>query len=357
VIRVGLQRQALHAEPRYAPAVVHDVLASPGRLLEPGLRGEMEARFGHSFSQVRVHTGDRAEASARSVDAAAYTVGRDVVFGAGRYAPGTTEGKSLLAHELAHVVQQQGSGDAPPGSLPVAPASGELESHAESAAGDVRAGTASPAVQRKVVVNPPAAASQIESHLNTFCGANLSHSPSGELSQVGCSVLKPDEGNDCVCEVVDDAKRTYTINVAKSVVTMKPQKLWDGSTVPVPEASLFPTTTSTAVNPVLKFPDTGSDIELGSFDAKGKPQKAPLWRVLGHELCGHGRRKQTYAGDTGDRAGHDSTIDTENTIATALGEPLRGHYADPRQGESFFNKKGDPKVVFKLKDGLHYEVP
>src|SRR5262249_22069295 len=161
-----------------------------------------EARFGHSFSQVRVHTGDRATASARSVDAAAYTVGRDVVFGAGRYAPGTAEGKSLLAHELAHVVQQQGSGDTPPGSLPVAPESGELESQAESAAGEVTPGTAGPAVQRKVVVNPPAAASQIESHLNTFCGAKLSHSPSGELSQVGCSVLKPDEGNDCVCEVV-----------------------------------------------------------------------------------------------------------------------------------------------------------
>jgi uncharacterized protein DUF4157 len=352
VIRIAVPAHG----PQVAPPIVHDVLGSPGRPLEPAVRGPMEARFGHSFSNVRVHTGERAAASARSVDAAAYTVGRDVVFGADRYEPGTQEGKSLLAHELAHVVQQRGSGHTP-GSLPVAPASGELESQAESAAGEVRAGAARPAVQRKVVVNPPAAASQIESHLSTFCGASLTHSPSGELSQVGCGVVKPDEGNDCVCEVVDDAKRTYTINVAKSVVTMKPQKLWDGSTAPVPEASLFPTTTTPAVNPVLKFPDTGSDIELGSFDAKGKPQKAPLWRVLGHELCGHGRRKQTYSGDTGDRAGHDSTIDTENTIATALGEPLRGHYADPRQGESFFNKKGDPKMVFKLKDGLHYEVP
>jgi Domain of unknown function (DUF4157) len=357
VIRIGLQRQAFRGGPQFAPAVVHDVLGSAGRPLEPGMRGDMEARFGHSFSQVRVHTGEPAAASAQSVGAAAYTVGRHVVFGAGRYAPGTAEGRSLLAHELAHVVQQGTSGNKPPGSLPVAPASGELESQAESAAGAITAGTASPAVQRKVVVNPPAAASQIESHLRTFCGATLTHSPSGQLSQTGCSVLKPDEGNDCVCDVVDDAKRLYTINVAKSVVTMKPQKLWDGTTVPVPDASLFPKTSSPAVNPVLRFPDTGSDIELGSFDAAGKPKSAPLWRVLGHELCGHGRLKQTYSGDTGDRAGHDSTIDTENAIASALGEPLRGHYADPRQGESFFNKKGDPKLVFTLKDGLHYEVP
>jgi hypothetical protein len=124
----------------------------------------------------------------------------------------------------------------------------------------------------------------------------------------------------------------------------------------VPEASVFPTTTA-VTNPELNFPDTASDVEFGAFDPKGKAMKAPLWRILGHELCGHGWRMQTYAGDTGDRSGHDSTIDTENAIATAKGEPARGKYADPRQGESFFNKKGDPKVVFKLKDGLHYEVP
>jgi hypothetical protein len=108
---------------------------------------------------------------------------------------------------------------------------------------------------------------------------------------------------------------------------------------------------------VIEFPDTGSSVEFGSFDPTGKPKWAPLWRVLGHEFCGHGRLKQSYSGGTGNRPGHDSTIDTENAIATPLGEPARGHFADPRQGESFFNKKGDPKVVFKLKDGLHYEVP
>jgi hypothetical protein len=66
----------------------------------------MELRFGFDFSQVRVHTDAQAAESARAVNALAYTVGSDIVFGAGQYAPGTAAGKRLLAHELTHVVQQ-----------------------------------------------------------------------------------------------------------------------------------------------------------------------------------------------------------------------------------------------------------
>lgn len=89
-----------------APASVDQALASPGRPLDPALRQDMEQRFGHNFSHVRVHTGDASEQSARDVRAHAYTVGHNVVFGAGRFMPGTHEGRRLLAHELTHVVQQ-----------------------------------------------------------------------------------------------------------------------------------------------------------------------------------------------------------------------------------------------------------
>lgn len=92
-----------------APASVDRVLASAGRPIEPVLRQDMEQRFGHDFSRVRVHSGAAAEQSARDVNAHAYTVGHNVVFGAGRFAPGTDDGKRLLAHELTHVVQQSGS--------------------------------------------------------------------------------------------------------------------------------------------------------------------------------------------------------------------------------------------------------
>ena len=90
-----------------APASVDRVLASSGRPLEPTLRQDMEQRFGHDFSQVRVHSGAAAEQSAREVNAKAYTVGNSIVFGAGKFMPGTHEGKNLVAHELTHVVQQR----------------------------------------------------------------------------------------------------------------------------------------------------------------------------------------------------------------------------------------------------------
>lgn len=91
------------------PASVDRVLASPGRPLEPALRKDMEHRFGHDFSRVRVHTGGSAEKSARDVNANAYTVGQNIIFGVGRFAPGTHDGRRLIAHELTHVAQQSGS--------------------------------------------------------------------------------------------------------------------------------------------------------------------------------------------------------------------------------------------------------
>jgi hypothetical protein len=117
-----------------APAVVHEVLRSPGRQLEPGVRAEMETRFGHDFSHVRVHTDERGAASARAVGALAYTIGRDVVFDTGRYAPASVAGRRLLAHELTHVAQQNGTGE---GAMPLRVARDDdpAEAEAEALAG------------------------------------------------------------------------------------------------------------------------------------------------------------------------------------------------------------------------------
>lgn len=92
-----------------APPVVHDVLRQHGESLDAGTRTDMEQRFGHDFANVRIHTDAHAADSARAVNALAYTVGQHVVFGAGQFAPSTTEGRHLLAHELAHTVQQRGT--------------------------------------------------------------------------------------------------------------------------------------------------------------------------------------------------------------------------------------------------------
>lgn len=89
-----------------APPIVHDVLRSPGRPLDAATRNFMEPRFGYDFSSVRVHSDARAAESARSVNALAYTVGRDIVVQPQHYKPEASEGKRLLAHELTHVLQQ-----------------------------------------------------------------------------------------------------------------------------------------------------------------------------------------------------------------------------------------------------------
>jgi hypothetical protein len=151
------RRRGDGADPAGVPSVVHDVLGSPGRPLDAGVRATMESQLGRDlsgvrsrsvapqrapssleigsasdpseleadriaeraaavapssggprqdFSRVRVHTDARAAESARSVNALAYTVGQDVVFGAGQYRPESADGRKLLAHELTHVVQQ-----------------------------------------------------------------------------------------------------------------------------------------------------------------------------------------------------------------------------------------------------------
>src|SRR4051794_34121793 len=81
-----LRKSAASAAPATIPPIVDTVLREPGRPLDAATRIFMEPRFGYDFSAVRVHTGEQAAQSARAVDALAYTVGRDVVFAAGRYA-------------------------------------------------------------------------------------------------------------------------------------------------------------------------------------------------------------------------------------------------------------------------------
>ena len=104
----SLQRRALTTEPTTEiPPIVHDVLNSPGQALDSSTRAFMEPRFRHDFSGVRVHTDQRAAESARAVNAAAYTVGQNIVFTDQRFRPNEAGGRHLLAHELAHVVQQR----------------------------------------------------------------------------------------------------------------------------------------------------------------------------------------------------------------------------------------------------------
>jgi hypothetical protein len=114
-----------------APPIVHEALAEPGQPLYAGTRAFMEPRFGHDFSRVRVHSDAKAAESAEAVNARAYTVGSHVVLGEGQPSPESIAGRHLLAHELAHVVQQSRRGTAP---VLTASAPHEQEAHAAAIA-------------------------------------------------------------------------------------------------------------------------------------------------------------------------------------------------------------------------------
>jgi len=123
-----------------APPVVGRVLSSAGQSLDPAMQRNMEARFGHNFARVRVHTGSEADASAQALHAHAYTVGSDIVFRQGQYAPHTSRGRRLLAHELAHVVQQSGADSSANAPIEVAPAGHPSERDADRAAAAATSG-------------------------------------------------------------------------------------------------------------------------------------------------------------------------------------------------------------------------
>jgi hypothetical protein len=107
--RTGLLRKSSGTEwhTGSVPATAIQVLRSPGQPLDSATRSFMERRFGHDFSQIRVHADDEAAESAQATHALAYTSGHDVIFGRGHYSPSTSRGRRLLAHELAHVRQKE----------------------------------------------------------------------------------------------------------------------------------------------------------------------------------------------------------------------------------------------------------
>jgi len=113
------------------PSIVREVLRSPGQPLDRSTRSHFEPHFGRDFSRIRVHTDAQAAESAAAVNAQAYTVGREIVFNRGYYSPGTARGRNLLAHELAHTVQQNLASPSPQLTIDNNP---ELERQADSAA-------------------------------------------------------------------------------------------------------------------------------------------------------------------------------------------------------------------------------
>jgi hypothetical protein len=144
------------------PPIINDILQRAGEPLEQETRSLMESRFGQDFSGVRVHADSQAGESARAIDASAYTVGSDVVFGSGHYQPKTGDGRKLLAHELTHVVQQRDA-RRDSGALPVEPPDSQSERVAEATSNAIMSSEHVPelgAVGRVQIARAPAPSDQ-----------------------------------------------------------------------------------------------------------------------------------------------------------------------------------------------------
>jgi hypothetical protein len=125
---------------RFVPPIVDEVVQSPGGALDAATRAFMEPRFGHDFGHVRIHADAKAAESARALNARAFTVGSAMVFGSGQFAPTTSAGRQLIAHELSHTIQQASPKIPRTGALNIVASGHPTEREADAAAHLIRAG-------------------------------------------------------------------------------------------------------------------------------------------------------------------------------------------------------------------------
>jgi hypothetical protein len=374
--RSALNRDSTNGRDGAVPPIVHDVLRSPGQPLDAATRAFFEPRFGHDFSGVRVHTDARAAESAQAVNALAYTVGRNIVFGNGIPASGTTAGRRLLAHELTHVVQQRGStSSASP--LTLSPTADPAEREADSMAERALAGSTPEPVsvldsfklRRKIKIDNPVKkipkpkgkgldktnAETVEDYLTTLCPAVAVDKKSGKVEippdlctpfHVGFGVYttpakimgKP-TGCGCLCDLTKSAN-DWLIQVD--------DKKWPVTTFTDPDAANGKKPGGTGG--IVTTPSPNSTKLWGTATASGKTLDIDPWLVLGHELCGHG-----WLGDSGKHGpdetsprgegGHQAAVARENELRREHGIELRGTFKEPNCGESYWRKKSSPGAV------------
>jgi hypothetical protein len=285
-----------------------------GRLEHPGqplatLPRKLSERFSYDFSRVRVHNDDASHRASSQLGAHAFTVANNIFFARGLYAPRTSEGQKLIAHELTHVMQQA------EGRQPVG-------------------------IQAKLAVEDPTAAlagtppkqnwQEIKDYVSAL-SSGFDVASSGTVAPTGAGVCTgaPGTAQQCLCDLSSSSSpNSWTIKID--------DRAWPHTV----EASHRVT-----------MPSTRSGVSFGSWGGgaqAGKRTEASNPRVFFHELCGHAWLMEKGTHPTGPpmvfvggqlmgRPSHDPTIDVENKVAQEAdpSAPLRGKFADPHHGESF----------------------
>ena len=295
-----------------------------GKGLPQNTKAEMESSFGNDFSEVNIHTDQEAITMNKELGAQAFTHGKDVYFNSGKYNPETTEGKHLLAHELTHVVQQQGGTDK---------IQNKLRVEDEYPTKYVKDQMKDFGVHKLNAKDPSLALSNQERH-NLVKGQLEKLSPHFSVQGSGNVTQK---GKKTENELAKDKK-----GVASCCLHVLSRKKTTNDWKIVVADHLFPQT-HRPKNTVL-INSNLSPLELGYHNKAGERlsygNNPEL--VLAHELCGHAALGELDVEAEGDRAVtdvHDSTIKLENEIAEGLDRPedkLRGLSSDkPHKGESF----------------------
>jgi RHS repeat-associated protein len=203
---------------------------------------------------------------------------------------------------------------------------------------------------RRVVVQPASAVGEVVELFN-FLSDLQSWAEGAEIhSRCGsCWVSKYPTSWMCLCKAIQDTK-TYTIHVETVGTTKWPMTYADGTTDMVDGPDHWPNT-DVEEGDVFIPSKASQTYTFGSFDPSGNYVDAPLWRILGHELCGHAVFGFGYPATeiSGDRPHHDLTIQVENDIAVEHGAPRRGLYSNPKQGESAWRATKGKTVYYKNK--------
>lgn len=366
----------------------------------------MEARFDQDFSTVRVHSGDKAAASAAAIGAAAYTFGRNIVFGRGGYAPGTGAGRRLLSHELSHVLQQGGSTVAP-ARLEIGPAGSAAETEADRAADAVSASRpamplrrVAPAVMRTLQADNPSQkipnpggngldqtnAQTLEQYLRSI-------SPQGNASVDASSGLASMDPAFCprtraargwlgvkegaakgleigayflgvgaipgaligaiaggIAGLAGDDSQTAesTMPASASCVcgAINHPQAWHVQFVDALDDDHRPVTGG---DRVIRVPTPNSPKITGAATTGGQLQNAQPWLVFAHELCGHATVEMGEHDEEGAVEGqdlrHHRSVERENVIRSEHGIAARGfRLRDPYCGQSFVRDRDAPNA-------------
>jgi hypothetical protein len=300
-----------------------------------------EPGFGHVFSQVRLHTDGQVGTLAKTVHAKAFTVGHDVFFSQGEYSPGSSEGTGLFAHELTHVIQQERGPES------------KRHVHGSAAPRHAQDRTVpSPdVVMRKVQTSSAAVLSAFQA----LCpSARFTSGQGGFIAGRGCAGVNTTQTTcKCLCYAVTN-RSLYSFDVSMASWSKRPKWMHDYSVTRIPIPSFRPHSGTNGSSWVIKLPSASSSGIFGAFDPGGNCMPCSFERLLAHEICGHAVAPPTGEQEYGDRPSHDLAIQFENDIAKEQGWPSRGFYSDPNQGESYSQESGDPKIVYKLKDGWYY---